>query len=152
MKNFEFLYKNIGQCGSYHYDLYIIHMLQAKLLNVALKYYNKEKNANGWILKNYTHLLVATISKFKLKGKHFKRRALKTYILQGITYKFKNSKFSAFSELVKSQKSCWSPHFPHTMTSLLIYSTDWVSTKCLTPCIQWWKHSLAFLHWIFQIW
>ena len=89
-------------------------MLQAKLLNVDLKYYNKEKNANRWILKNSTHLLVATISKFKLKGKHFKRRALKTYILQGITYKFKNSKFSAFSELVKSQKSCWSLHFPQT--------------------------------------
>lgn len=88
-KIFEFLYKNIGHCGSYHYDLYIIHMLQAKLLNVALKYYNKEKNANGWILKNSTHPLVATISKFKLQGKYFKRKALKTYILQGITCKFK---------------------------------------------------------------
>ena len=25
-KIFEFLYKNIGHCGSYHYDLYIIHI------------------------------------------------------------------------------------------------------------------------------
>lgn len=53
-KNFEFIQKYRTMWLIPLWFVYNPHMLQAKLLNVALKYYNKEKNANGWILKNST--------------------------------------------------------------------------------------------------
>ena len=87
-KNFEFIQKYRTMWLIPLWFVYNPHMLQAKLLNVALKYYNKEKNANGWILKNSTSASSYNFQ-IQVKGKHFKRKALKTYIFQGITCKFK---------------------------------------------------------------